>query len=322
MAKKSSVKKTLSPVKLIIMAVIVIALVASVGLVKKNQENRSKAAIGIGFLVEKGSYVCGPSQTIYYCNDKTCSTNTINFTNHWVKVIECDDNSTSWNNKDNLCIYGRNGGIKSNDEIYRYWANCKRGTNRFRNDFTSICNAGTFDVGVGACIDPNKYCSSDKTLCCLPSNIHYFFSSKINKTTKCPDNKLCSRGVCVNSGKPTIIQKSTNTGSSSTVSSICGTTANTCKKGILDYKPADSVDNFFWTCKGVNGDPSVICRKTKQVSSKPATASPTKINGVCSTTLNVCKVGTMGRPIETATSFTWQCYGKNGGATALCKKVK
>ncbi len=51
------------------------------------------------------------------------------------------------------------------------------------------------------------------------------------------------------------------------------------------------------------------------------TPGATAVNGSCSTTLNMCSVGTFSDQTDTSTQALWQCTGSNGGTTASCSST-
>ena len=165
MAKKSSTKK-LSPVKLIAMAVIVIALVVSVGLVKNNQENRSKAAspkiipnFAISLTVKPGSYKCGygkNSNTVFYCKGirggGNCSrlvTYQSILAGEWIEVKHC------WTS------YCKDTKVSSDNTGSKYTAICKDNKDSKNNiNYDKPCPTASFINGncsyrcsFGYCLD-------------------------------------------------------------------------------------------------------------------------------------------------------------------------
>lgn len=156
MAKKSLKIKKFSPVKLAIMAVIVIALVASVGLVKKIQDNRSQAAWNSGNNLADGSYDCTTQGMMRYCNNpgSFCGElgNTVAYGQKgWVEVVNCKGRGGCADN-----AYGRINGYPKKQAWCRATGSLER--------YSKPCPSARFMDGV--CI-PNKtrvwYCSGNTT---------------------------------------------------------------------------------------------------------------------------------------------------------------
>ncbi len=318
MAKKSSVKKTLSPVKLIIMAVIVIALVASVGLVKKNQENRSKAAFQPGYVVgpmlattvTPGSYVCGTGDRakVWYCKGPgNCAPGTTY--GDWELVVDCKN--AFGTNKSGVASTCYDWKTNNNGKIVHgltYAAQCKKG--------------GAVDANYNEKCSTFKFDSKGK---CITNGISGVCGT-IDNTCNVGTLAIDPTDIKDSNGKIVIVRwtcKGKNGGLSKGCSSIstCGNNANTCVRGKFNSSPADVVDpsigkiTYLWTCEGLTSSQKVNCKKIQNLA---------KANGVCGTTHNTCKIGKkVDAPSDNngttgKITYNWTCKGINGGANKSC----
>lgn len=185
--KKTKIK---SKISLIIgFLILAIGLFVATKLVQKNQENRSKAAVGY-LSVKPGQYVCGAydHSKIQYCKGPgNCKTSTT--AGDWVLAIDCNKVYPG-----SYCKDTRVGNFAQNAG-YNYMAVClsKDATKTYRT-YKKPCDSGRFD-SKGNCIkllcEPNYVkCSKDrrKVMKCNSKGT----AQSVYET--CSEDKVCGTG--------------------------------------------------------------------------------------------------------------------------------
>ncbi len=295
MATKSFNKK-FSPKMLIIMAVMGVALVLGMGLVKQNQENRSKAAPA-GRKIEVGMYVCGPfdKTEIFYCKgpEKCLAGNTLG---NWVKVIDCNDIYP-----DSLCKDTRIGDRVQKGYDYKAACVSDNGLKKFIK-FNTPCPSGNF-TKEGKC-DPkiNGVCDTSKENEC---KLGIADTSPVDTDTQV--NWVC-KGSEGGTDTPCSLKFPEK------INGECSSLVNMCKKGLFDGDPKDTDTQILWTCKGRNNGTDASCSKTRLLSEK--------VDAKCSNLAFVCEKGIIDPSSSktTSTQISWTCKGRNGGIDASCNR--
>lgn len=309
MAKNSSVKK-LSPIKLIIMAIVAIALIVSVGLVKKNQENRSKAADGKGDGSEcstPGVKRCGGS------NPQICSSVTF-----YVDDVGTTKTETKWND---LAQCGEKGCDAVNFTCNaNYPINCTPGEKVCEGNILKTCYTTGHSWASSDCTSSGG-CNSNTKSC----NIEQINGECGSLADVCKKGIFDANPADTN-GQVLWTCKGRNGGVNASctktrliaekVDGKCGSLADTCERGLFNFDPVDTATNVLWTCEGRNGGTDASCTKTRLASAK--------VDAKCSDLAFVCEKGIIdpSGSKTTSTQITWVCKGRNGGSNITCNRQR
>lgn len=153
MVKKVKVKSKSKLGLLIGILILSIGLLVSVELVQKNQENRSKATYGGGFM--EGSYSCREDGTVYYCTGKPIQGG--KRCGKEVTVIDCNSNKNKWSSRFNVCKINTTGETikdKLGDTYLKFQALCTTGgqIGKTLARFSTKCDSNKFNTDTGECL--------------------------------------------------------------------------------------------------------------------------------------------------------------------------